>query len=331
MSATILVAAEAAAPAGGKHARIERATAASRIAMPVFAAIALLAVSMPWWAGRADMRLAGEFLYVLALAQTWNLLAGYGGLISMGQQAFVAIPLCGLIAALVALPTAAVVFRLRGAYLAVGTWVAAEVFRLLITNTMWLGGGTGLSVISAVKDVPQWWREAVSLWIAFVLGAGATAALYIMLRSRFGLALQAIRDSEPAAESVGVVTPRLKWGVYVASAFGCGCVGALAFITKLRVAPDAAFSLDWMTSMAFVVVIGGIGTIEGPILGALIYFGLRALLADYGAVYMIVLGLLAVVVMLKMPEGVFGFLARRFDVTFFPVQRRLNRGEGEAT
>lgn len=323
--------------------RIERATRASRIGAGILLAASLALVSMPWWAGRADMRTVGEFLYVLALAQSWNLLAGYGGLISMGQQAFVglgfyglvvfslkggvhpflAVPLSGLAAAVIAVPTAALVFRLRGAYLAVGTWVAAEVFRLLVTNTMWVGGGTGLSVIAAVRDIPQWWREAAILWLAIAAGLGTTLGLYLVLRSRWGLALKAVRDSEAAAQSLGVAVPAMKWGVYIAAAFVCGAVGALAAIAKLRVSPESAFSLDWMTTMAFIVVIGGIGTIEGPVIGALVYFGLRGLLADLGSVYLIVLGLLAMAVMLKMPEGLYGAVSRRFDLTFFPVQRRV--------
>ncbi|MCR6628701.1 MAG: ABC transporter permease [Magnetospirillum sp.] len=343
MSLENVMPAVAVAPADKPAYRVERATTSARVGAVVLAVVLAAMVSMPWWASRADMRTAGEILYVLALAQTWNLLAGYGGLISMGQQAFVglgayalvvfsmklginpflAVPLAGLVTAVISVPTAAVVFRLRGAYFAVGTWVVSEVFRLLVTNSMWLAGGNGLSITAALIDIPQWWRESMILWFSVALGGGATLALYLILRSRHGLALKAIRDSEAAAESVGVKVATVKWAVFVAAAFGCGAIGALAFITKLRVAPGAAFSLDWMTTMVFLVVIGGIGTIEGPIIGAVVFFGLRALLADYGATYLIVLGALAALVMLKMPEGLYGYAARRFRLDFFPVQRRL--------
>jgi len=331
-------------------ASIERSTRAGRIAAILGLLLFLAAVAMPWWGERAGQRLLTEFLYTLALAQMWNLLAGYGGLLSVGQQAyvglggytlvvlglhaglnpFVVVPLAGLVAGLVAVPTAAVVFRLRGAYFAVGTWAMAEVFRLMIANTASLGGGSGLSVTQIVRDIPVWWRDSLTLWCAVVLGVGAMLLVYWLLRSRQGLALTAVRDSEEAAASLGVSVRRIKWLVYIASAVGCGMVGALIFITKLRIAPDAAFSLDWTVVMFFVVVIGGIGTVEGPIVGTLIYFALRELLSDYGSWYLIALGSVAVLFMLWIPRGVWGAVASRFDLHFFPVQRRLRLGEAAA-
>ncbi len=322
---------------------IERSTPASRIGAGLLVLVLIALISMPWWAGRSDMRMLTEFLYILALAQMWNLLAGYGGLVSVGQQAFiglggyalvmfslklgvnifVSVLLGGLVAALLAVPTAAIVFRLRGAYFAIGTWVVAEVYRLLLANTTWLGGGSGLSITRAAKGIPRWWRESITFWIAVAIGVGAILLVYLLLRSRHGLALTAVRDSEPASESLGVRVRAMKWFVYIASAFGCGMAGALIFITKLRISPDAAFSVDWTAIMFFVVVIGGIGTIEGPIVGALIYFVLRETLQDFGSWYLIVLGLVAVILMLKAPKGIWGWIADKYDIRFFPVQRRL--------
>ena len=232
-------------------------------------------------------------------------------------------PLAGVVTALVAVPTATLLFRLRGAYFAVSTWVVAEVFRLMVANTASVGGGSGTSITQTVRGIPAWWRESTTLWIALALGAGATLAVYFLLRSRHGLALTAVRDSEPAAESLGISVERIKWYVYIAAAAGCGMVGALIFITKLRIAPEAAFSLDWTATMFFAVIIGGIGTIEGPIVGTLVFFLLRELLADYGSWYLIVLGSVAVVFMLWIPRGIWGLVSARFDLHFFPVQRRV--------
>jgi branched-chain amino acid transport system permease protein len=323
---------------------VERGTRTSRLGVVIGLLLLLAAISAPWWAKRSSQRLLTEFLYVLALAQMWNLLAGYGGLLSVGQQGFIGIggyclvvlglefgvnpflivPLAGVVSALVAIPTAAVLFRLRGAYFAVGTWVVAEVFRLLVANTTGVGGGSGTSITRTVMGIPAWWRESTTLWIALALGAGATLAVYFLLRSRHGLALTAVRDSEPAAESLGISVSRVKWFVYIASAAGCGMVGALIFITKLRISPEAAFSMDWTAAMFFVVIIGGIGTIEGPIIGTLVYFLLREFLSDYGSWYLIVLGSVAVAFMLWIPHGIWGLVASRFDLHFFPVQRRVH-------
>ena len=322
---------------------VERGTRASRVGLLLAALLLLAAIAAPWWAERSSQRLFTEFLYTLALAQMWNLLAGYGGLLSVGQQGFVGlggyclvvlglqaglnpffiVPLAGVVAALVAIPAAAVLFRLRGAYFAVGTWVVAEVLRLLVANTASVGGGSGTSITRTVSGIPAWWRESTTLWLALTLGAGATLAVYFLLRSRYGLALTAVRDSEPAAESLGISVARVKWFAYLASAAGCGMAGALIFVTKLRIAPEAAFSMDWTATMFFVVIIGGIGTIEGPIVGTLIFFLLREFLSDYGSGYLIVLGTVAVAFMLWLPRGVWGLLASRFDLHFFPVQRRL--------
>ena len=133
----------------------------------------------------------------------------------------------------------------------------------------------------------------------------------------------ALRDSEAASESIGISVTRLKTWVYVAAAAAFGLIGGLIFLTKLRISPDSAVSINWSVTVVFIVVVGGIGTIEGPIIGVVLYFLLREYLADYGAIYMIVFGLLAITVMLTLKGGVWGTVQRRFDLRLFPVQRRL--------
>jgi branched-chain amino acid transport system permease protein len=288
------------------------------------------------------MSLLGELLAMLTLAEMWNLLAGYGGLVSVGQQAyiglggyalnvfadflgidpFVSVFLSGLVAAIVAVPTAALVFRFHGGYFAVGTWVVAEVYYLVIANTAVLGGGLGRS-LQALRGIPRAHRERVTYWIALAVGVGAILGVYLLLRSRRGLALTAIRDSTRAAASLGVDVFRTTLLVYLVAAFGCGVAGALIYLNLLRILPTAAFSVNWTAAMIFVVVIGGLGTIEGPIVGTLVFFLLRELLADYGAWYLIVLGGLAILAMVVAPQGLWGLVAERFDLHFFPLQRRL--------
>ena len=180
--------------------------------------------------------------------------------------------------------------------------------------------------IKVVKEVAaqKLMRESITFWIALALATGSIALTYGLLRSRHGLALTAIRDSEPAAESVGVDNARTKYLVYVAAAFVTGLTGALIFLAKLRISPEAAFNVvDWTAYVIFIVVIGGVGRIEGPIVGTAVFFTLRGFLSDPGSTYLVILGVLAVVVMLKAPAGLWGLVLERFGFELFPVQRRL--------
>jgi branched-chain amino acid transport system permease protein len=300
-------------------------------------------VSLPWWGTPDQMRTLVEFIYFLALAQMWNLLAGYGGMVSFGQQAwiglggytlivladdlhmnmFLAVVVGGVVAALVALPTAALAFRLRGGYFAIGTWVIAEVFRLLVaSSTKWLQGGLGRT-LTAAGLMARPLREQYTYWLAVIIGAGSIALVYFLMRSRVGLGLTAIRDSETAAMSLGVKITRIKLLVFIMAAFGTGVVGGLIYLNALRITPQASFNIQWSAFMAFIVVIGGLGTIEGPIIGAIIFFVLRHYLSSLGPWSIILLGSIAVIMMLIAPEGLWGVLHRRFGLELFAVRRRL--------
>jgi branched-chain amino acid transport system permease protein len=351
-------------PASSKVFSAATGGAASRAALAGAVAILLLLAALPAFAARNLIQDLIFLFYMLALAQCWNLLAGFSGLISVGQQAFVglggymlfaltllagldpllAIPLAGLVCAAFALPTALIVFRLRGAYFAIGTWVVAEVYRLVFAQFKGLGGGTGTSLAPSITSTVfgiEWVkalfdvrtpaaRDIISYWGALVLMAGTLAVVYALLRSRRGLALGAIRDQEAAAAGLGVDIYRTKLAVYVAAAAMTGMIGALIYLQKARISPDAAFSvLDWTAYVIFIVVIGGIGTMEGPVVGAVIFYLLQRYLADFGAWYLILLGTLAITVMLFAPHGLWGFVAERYGVTLFPTRRRLVIGTDE--
>lgn len=312
--------------------------------------VAILAVA-PFWAGRAELRLLMEMLSFLALAQMWNLLAGYSGLISIGQQAFVglggylffalamfagvpllaAIPLAAFLTALIAIPTGWVAFRLQGAYFAIGTWVIAEVFRLIAAQMSALGGGSGISLpVALARSLASGRseREMVMYYLAFGIGVASVLLVWALLRSRGGLALTAIRDSEAAAQAVGVKTRRVKFMVYVLTAAVTALTGAFIFLQKLRITPEAAFSVnDWTAFVIFIVVIGGIGTIEGPIIGVIVFFALREIAADWGTWYLIMMGSIAIGVMLIDKRGIWGALKSRFGLSVLPVGHLLLRRE----
>ena len=330
---------------------VSRITPASRIAMIVGVIALIVLAAAPWWAGRADMRLMGEIYLYLSLACLWNLMAGYAGLVSVGQQAYVgfggymlfaltifgglppiaAVVLAGVLAALLAVPVATLIFRLRGAYFAIGTWVVAEIFRLSFAQIGALGGGSGSSLpVTIVKSLASTrsGRETLSYWLALGATVIVIGSVYLFLRSRHGLALTAIRDSEVAASGLGIEIWKTKLIVYVVTSAFTAIIGGLIFLQKLRISPDAAFSVnDWTAFVIFIVVIGGIGTLEGPIIGTLIFFMLRETLADFGTIYLMILGAVAIVVMLKAPKGVWGLIRERFDLELFPLSYRVKQNK----
>lgn len=326
---------------------VEHATTSSRIGVALIGAALIVLVVAPLWGDRQTLRLLAEIFTYVALASLWNLLAGYAGLVSVGQQAYVglggyllfalamlvgmhpilAILIAGPVAALVSVPVAALIFRLRGAYFAIGTWVVAEVFRLIASQISLLGGGSGISLPAqiVINMAPsRQLREFETYWLALGLTVLVLGAIVVLLRSRHGLALTAIRDNEQAAQSSGVDVSRVKFIVYLLTAFGTAMVGALIFLMKLRISPDTAFSVnDWTAFVIFITVIGGIGRIEGPIIGTVIFFVLRQTLSDLGSLYLLMMGAVAIAVMLFAPQGLWGMIAERLGWQALPLQRRL--------
>jgi branched-chain amino acid transport system permease protein len=192
--------------------QVLRATKASRVAMFVILIIAGIVASLPYWAGRDTLHDFTQIAAYLVFAMMWNLLAGYGGMVSIGQQAyfgiggyvmlvlanycgvspFLAVPVAGVVAVVIAVPVSRIAFRLEGGYFAIGTWVIAEVFRLTVANISWLGGGSGTS-LTALREIPRSLRESLTLWLALAIVAAAIGLLYLFLRSKRGLALTAYR------------------------------------------------------------------------------------------------------------------------------------------
>lgn len=217
---------------------------------------------------------------LVILGTTWNLLAGYGGMVSVGQQAYVGVGgyaliqladavgappwaaalAAGLIGAAIALPTSYLVFRLAGGYFAIGTWVVAEVFRLVTMQVDGLGGGSGLA-LSAFRGTDRVERVAFVCWFALALMVAVVLA------------------------------------------------GALVALSTLGVTPGSIYSVNCTAAMIFIVVVGGIGTIEGPVVGAVLYWGLQQVLAPLGTWYLVVLGAVAVAVVLLAPRGLWGLVA----------------------
>jgi branched-chain amino acid transport system permease protein len=300
------------------------------------AVVALLAY-LPYALSTSVTGTIVTFLELLALSSMWNLLAGYAGLVSIGQQAYVGLGayaalqfsewgvspylgvfLAAVVCAVIALPTSLLAFRLRGDYFAVGTWVIAEVYHLVMTRDSALGGGSGraLTTLSGLDPVL---RQAITYWVALAVCVLSVLGCYLLLRSRLGLALTAVRDNEVAAGSAGVEVTRAKRIVYLVASAGAGATGGVILVSQLNVSPDSIFSVQWTAYMIFIVVVGGIGTLEGPILGAVVFVVIQQLFAGAGVWYLILLGVLAIVVAVRLPRGLWGSVSQWSGVRLFQV------------
>jgi branched-chain amino acid transport system permease protein len=323
--------------------RVTRTTAASRVAMYAAVPVIVVLALLPYLVATNVTRLLVDLFTLVLLATMWNLLAGYGGMISVGQQGFIGIgayavlvadlfgvnPFFGLALAVVAagvlaLPTAALVFRLHGGYFAIGTWVVAEVYRLVTVEFTAVGAGSGASVTGLSAMTPVL-RGAVTYWCALGAAVLAVGGVYLLMRSRLGLGLTAIRDEPTAASTLGVSVRRAKRIVFVVAAAGCGLGGALIAVDSLRVQPDSIYSVQWSAFMIFMVVIGGLGTIEGPVIGAIVFFALQQLLEPYGAWYLVVLGVVAILAALVARRGLWGLVTANRDIRLLPTGYRLRR------
>jgi len=274
---------------------------------------------------------------VLTLASMWNLLAGYAGLVSVGQQAFVglgaylvlilaihgtspfaALPVAAIGCGVAALPMWWLVSRLRSGYFAIATWVLAATIMLIIEKFSSVGGGTGMP-LPGLSGFSSVLLTAYTYWAGLAVTTVALAAIYLMLRGRPGLVLTAIRDDEVAARSSGARVGLARLLVFVVAGAGCGTAGAVLAISQLQVNPGAVFSVQWTAEMAFATIIGGLGTIEGPILGTAVYMILQQTLASYNAWYLIILGLVAIAIALWSRRGLWGLIDEHLHLRLFPV------------
>lgn len=291
---------------------------------------------LPYLVYSSTTTLLDQFFLLLVMASMWNLLAGYAGLVSVGQQAFVglgayfvvllgmhgvspfpSIPIVTAAGAVVGLVFWWLVSRLRSGYFAITMWVIASVCMLVISQVGSLGSGTGIAVPGLTETATL--LSADTYWATLVVTVVAIGAIYLLLRSRLGLALTAIRDDETGARSVGARVTSVQRLVFLAAAAGCAAAGALYAIQQQFIEPSAAFSVEFTAEMIFITIIGGIGTIEGPIIGAVVFFVLQQTMANYGTWYWIVLGLIAMAVAIWAPRGIWGVFAERTGIRLFPV------------
>jgi branched-chain amino acid transport system permease protein len=310
--------------------------------------IGLLAFA-PSFVGSNSLNNLIQLYFLVILAVMWNALAGYGGLVSVGQQAFIGIGayavvflslqhtlnpyfamlLATLIGGAIAIPVACVVLWLRGGAFAIGTWVVAEIFAILVSldPNPAIGGGTGTSALIPfnLRYSPDD-RLRYTYWAALGGAAVLLAVLFVVVRSRLGLQLQAIRDDEQAAASVGIRVLLGKGALFVLAGAGCSAAGAIILAWQLSIlplGPDSIFGVNWSAKMIFMVLVGGLGTFEGPIIGAIVLYVLQTYVSSNGVWYFVMLGGIAIAVALLLPRGIWGTVQERFNLQLLPVGYRL--------
>jgi branched-chain amino acid transport system permease protein len=331
---------------------VQRWTPVSVASVAVVAALfAGLAIGPFFLGANAIDKLTTLFIYIV-LAMMWNALAGYGGLVSVGQQAFFglgayaavrladagvgvypALVIAAVLVGLVSLPISAFMLRLKGGEFAIGMWVVAELAHLLVNLDSLVQGETGTSLI-ALNGYAAETRHALTYWTALGAMIALMGVLFFLLRSRIGASIQAIRDDEEGAAAIGVRVLATKRIVFVLAATGAAMAGALWLATTITFQPKTYFGVQWTAYMIFMVLVGGLGTFEGAILGAILFFLIEAWFGATGVWYLIVLGATALLFSLLVPRGIWGLIDDRWGLRLLPVGYRLvgaGRDEGAAT
>ena len=292
--------------------------------------------TIPLW-GSDYMLLFGLLLCLyMAMSQMWNLLVGYSGLLSLGQQAFIgfsgytvavltnyygvyvwlSVLIGGLFSVLLALFMSLFIFRMKGIFFGIGTWIFAEILLLWFSNWEYVKYGTGLFIKPAPPP-----SMIMIFYAAFIMALGSLAVVYLILRSKIGLGLMAMRDNEEVSETIGVEIFRSKLFCFLVAAFITGTTAGVLYVFQIFIQPYKAFAIDWTVILVFIVIIGGIGTIEGPIVGSFLYVLLTQWLADYGHTSMLILGMIAITIMLVAPKGIMGTLQEKTGFTILSPRR----------
>ena len=312
------------------------------ISILVLAAVVLLALFPIIGVPREWLLYLFLFFVYLAMANMWNLLAGYSGLVSMCPAAFVGLAgytlailgwlglpyyvgiiSGGIIAALFAMFISYPVFRLKGIYFVIGTLVVPVILKYVFL--LWKpvgksihGGGAGY-MLKGVGNV----SPSQVYWFALATGIASIFLVRYILRSKLGLGLAAIRDNDDTAASSGINVFKLKLWSFVLSAFITGIAGTIFYIFQGYIEPDSAFGLQWLITIILATVIGGKGTEGGPIAGMVIFIFLYFLLSRYTEISLIIQGIILAGIMLLAPEGIVGTLQK--TRTYRSLSQRVTR------
>lgn len=322
--------------------KIKRSNAYSKITLVSAILLFIGLLVAPFFASENVLeRLTVLFIYII-LAAMWNTLAGFGGLISIGQQLFfglgayatirlahlgitpfTALLMAAFLVGLLSWPISKFMLHLKAAEFGIGMWVLASVGHLLVNLDPLIQGETGTSLISLnIYDIEV---RRVLIYLAGLMGmAGLLIGLFYLLRSKAGIAMQAIRDNEEAADSIGIDAQKVKKCFFIFAAFGTALAGALWLAQASSFQPKTYFSVQWTAYMIFMVLVGGIGRFEGAILGALLFFAVETWFAATGVWYLVGLGGVAMFCSLFLPKGLWGLIEARLGICLIPVGYQVN-------
>jgi branched-chain amino acid transport system permease protein len=235
---------------------------------------------------------------------------------------FVALALGGFLVLLVAWPLSWFVLRLKAAEFAVAMWVIAEAIRSVVMFDPLVQGETGRSLV-ALNAVDADVRRTTIYLMAVVAVIVALVVTHRVLRGRLGGESQAIRDDEEAASSIGIDTMRVKRIIFLISALGCAIAGALWLASAITYQPRTAFGINWSVFMLFMVLVGGLGSYLGPVIGAVLLFALQEIFGDFGAWYLAGIGVVAILFALYAPRGIMGLIGNRWAVEPLSMRKLL--------
>ncbi len=294
----------------------------------VAAVVLVVLAAGPSYLNLYTLSLGFTLFSFMILALSWNLLGGYGGQFSLGHAIFVgagsytfavllvhtavplylAVPLSGVMAALIAALSGLLLLRLRAAYFSVGTLGLALAGLSWMINWSYTGGTQELSLPpSATLDYSTLYYASLGTLVLTIV------CLVALVRSSFGLRLMAVRDDEDAAAELGVNSFLVKMIAFAVSAFFIGLAGALIALQNVSLDPNSAFSLNWTVNMIIMAVLGGLATMTGPLIGAVVIFALQQQLQGYGSWSTLVIGLLLIIMIRLAPEGIWVLLRRGFQ------------------
>ncbi len=314
---------------------------ADTILIGLFALVVLVLALLPLFGSALVIDKLTFLMVLVIMAVMWNLLAGYAGLISVGQQAFIglggyfmlrlveggmhpflAVVLAAPLIVIVAWPMSWFVLRLKPAEFAVAMWVIAETIRSVIMFDPLVQGETGRSLVALNAIDPDLRRNTIFL-MALAAAVASLVFSFILLNGRLGSESQAIRDDEEAAASLGVSTMRVKRVVFIVSAVGCGLAGTLWLASAITFQPRTSFGINWSIFMLFMVLVGGLGSFIGPVLGAVLFFALQEFFGDFGAWYLAGIGVVAMLFALYAPRGIVGIMSHKSQHNALSLRKTL--------